>query len=176
MKRRKTIALIGPESTGKSTLANDLARLTGGVCIPEYARTYVERLNRPYTQEDVLAIAQYQIKQLSQKEHHASFLFLDTELIVTKVWLLDRYGECPEWVEEAIQTYKPDLYLVCCPDLPFVSDPVRENGNRREELLRWYVREVERLQVPYVYIRGRGDARLMDALAAVRKFCGSDVV
>lgn len=175
--------LIGAESTGKSTLAQALAHyyiLQGYAAhvIPEYARTYVQALNRPYTCDDVLHIARQQCLEAQNAALTASpswqadirsqqLFFFDTDLIVTKIWLIDKYGTCPEWVDEALSEYKPDLYLVCMPDLPFEDDPVRENPHRREYLTNLYIKEIQSLSVSYVCIYGSGEQRLVNATRAI---------
>lgn len=145
------VGIIGPESTGKTTLARYLASRYDGVFVPEYAREYMEKLNRPYTYDDVCAIARQQIDQLATLI--ANTYFFDTELIITKVWFEHKYGTCPEWVVDAIHTYPMDVYLLCYPDLPWIADPVRENPNIRYELFQRYEREVQELGIPYYIIR-----------------------
>lgn len=164
------IGIIGPESTGKSTLSQYLANRYNGLLVPEYARVYLEERAREhggayaYTREDVWKIAEYQVQQLrdlcaedkpkiSQRYVGDSLAIFDTELIITKVWMLHKYGECPAFVEEALQKYKMDVYLLCYPDLDWEPDPVRENPNIREYLFDWYEREVQALDVPYYIIR-----------------------
>ena len=148
------VGIIGPESTGKSTLAQSLAGQFGGIYIEEYARTYVEKLNRPYTYEDVEAIARHQIEELASLSANRSPLtanryFYDTELIVTKVWFEVKYGSCPVWLEEAIARYPMDFYILCYPDIEWKPDPVRENPAFREELFARYLEEVKKTGVPY---------------------------
>lgn len=156
------IALIGPESTGKSTLAKQLAQRLGLPYVEEYARNYVEQLGRPYNYQDVENIAR---RQCLEVQHDGVF---DTELLLTKVWFNDKYGTCPQWLEEAISTWPMDFYLLLSPDLPFVPDPVRENPCRREELFETYRREVIRLGIPYSVVSGQGDDRLKCALNALK--------
>ncbi len=175
------IGILGAESTGKSTLALQLADYFGGVCIPEYAREYVEaklrlvsppqgseRVGEVYTFIDVENIARRQIKQLSDLLI-AQFTFFDTELIVTKVWFMVKYGKVPEWLLETMNNVKPDFCLLCLPDLPFVADPVRENPNLREELTDMYRRELEYYCIPYATVSGSGSDRLRSAIEAVMK-------
>ena len=119
------VGIIGPESTGKSTLAKYLANRYKGTLISEYARDYMENLDRPYTYEDVVAIAKHQVEELSNLNDE--LYFFDTELIVTKVWFLHKYGSCPDWLQQAILDYPMDVYLLTYPDLPWLPDPVREN-------------------------------------------------
>ena len=159
------VGIIGPESTGKSTLASYLAHRYGGVLVQEYAREYMEKrvCASAYTHEDVVNIAQFQVKQLEElsdanaKElpwvHKNEVIFFDTELIITKVWFLHKYGECPAFVKEALREYPMDVYLLCYPDMVWEPDPVRENPNIREYLFEWYEREIQALNIPYYIIR-----------------------
>jgi len=148
------IGIIGPESTGKTTLAKHLAKRCRGTWVPEFARTYVEQLDRPYTREDVERIAHYQIGQLSA-DYGTEDVFFDTELIITKVWFLHRRWACPDWLDEAMRQYPMDHYLLLYPDIAWQSDPVRENGDIREELFRKYEEEILRTRVPYSIVRVR---------------------
>ena len=145
------VGIIGPESTGKSTLARYLARRYNGICVPEYAREYIEKLNRPYTIEDVEAIARHQIEQL--QEIKDGLYFFDTELIITKVWFEHKYGSCPPWLEQAIQDYPMDVYLLTYPDIEWKPDPVRENPDIRLELFDRYESEIQKLDIPYYIIK-----------------------
>ena len=153
------VGIIGPESTGKSTLAQYLASRYEGLFVAEHARGYLEERARErgsayaYTREDVLRIAQYQVEQLRELSEQEGVAFFDTELIITKVWLEHKYGECPAFVEEALHQYPMDVYLLCYPDLAWEPDPVRENPNIREYLFEWYEREVQALDVPYYIVR-----------------------
>ena len=147
------VGIIGPESTGKSTLANYLAHRYNGVLVPEYAREYMEKLapTYEYTYDDVVAIAKQQVEQLESLADDLQIF--DTELIITKVWFMHKYGECPDFVEQELHKYPMDVYLLCYPDMPWEPDPVRENPNIREYLFDWYEREIQALGIPYYIIR-----------------------
>ena len=149
------VGIIGPESTGKSTLATYLAHRYGGVLVPEYAREYMERLvpAYAYTYEDVVAIAQQQVQELATPRAESEVVFYDTELIITKVWFLHKYGKCPDFLLHAIEQYPMDVYLLCYPDMAWQPDPVRENPTIREYLFQWYEKEVQALGVPYYIIK-----------------------
>ena len=159
------VGIIGPESTGKSTLAAYLAQRYDGVFVPEYAREYMESraCACEYTYQDVENIARYQVQQLHELSHSSAesllnlyrsdVIFFDTELIITKVWFLHKYGHCPEFLEQALRDYPMDVYLLCYPDMPWQPDPVRENPNIREYLYDWYEREIQALGIPYYIIR-----------------------
>lgn len=163
------IALLGPESTGKTALAQQLARHYATRWEPEYARGYVEKLNRPYTYEDVCAIARYQIdKELALENTcgQEQLIFFDTELIITKVWFEYCYSNVPAFVSEYMKCHSMDLYLLCFPDLVWEPDAVREHGNDRDYFFEWYRREIEQTGKPYVIVKGTGDERLQNAAAA----------
>ena len=156
------VGIIGPESTGKSTLASYLAHRYGGVLVPDSAREYMEKraCASAYTYEAVVNIAQQQVQQLQNCIHggltegyRSNVVFFDTELIITKVWFLHKFGKCPDFVEKALHDYPMDVYLLCYPDMEWIPDPVRENPNIREYLFDWYEREIQALDIPYYIIR-----------------------
>lgn len=150
------VGIIGPESCGKSTLGRYLAQRYGARYVPEYGRTYMEeRLAHgltpdSYTYEDVCAIARHQIEEIAQTE--GDVIVFDTELIVTRVWFIHRYGHSPEWLDQALRHYPMDVYLLCAPDVPWKADPTRENPDIREQLFDWYEREIQALDIPYYII------------------------
>ena len=166
------VVVSGPESTGKTELSKSLAERLHGVWIPEYARQYIENLNRPYNYQDVEQIARFQIKQelevVTEVEH--GFLIFDTWLIITKVWFDLVFGRCPDWVIDHIKSSKIDLFLVCNTDLPWIFDPVRENGGeRREQLLKLYCEEISTFGFKYEIVSGFDDARTENACLALLK-------
>ena len=151
------VALIGPESSGKTTLARYLARRYNGTYVPEYAREYVERKGTTdVTWDELCDIAKHQIEEIklianSQKP----IAFFDTELIVTKIWFEYAFGRVPEWLNEAILRYPMDVYLLTYPDLPWIPDPARSNGSDaiRLELFHRYESEIQALDIPYYIIK-----------------------
>lgn len=150
------VAIIGPESSGKSTLARYLANRYHGVLIPEYAREYVERKGTTdVTYDELCEIARHQIEQLETLASNLSPLAVfDTELIVTKVWFDYAFGKVPEWLNEAIMRFPMDVYLLTKPDLRWVPDPARSNGSDaiRRELFDRYETEIQALNIPYYII------------------------
>lgn len=159
------IALIGPESSGKTTLCTQLATHYKTVWVPEYARTYMENLNRAYTYEDVVHCTRGQIKtEDSIAEKANRFLFCDTELINCKIWFEDKFGKAPPWLEEEITKRKYGLYLLTTPDLEWKHEAVRENPHRREYFFNLYKKELEKRNFAYRIISGSGEARLAAAI------------
>lgn len=166
-KRIFNVAILGPESTGKSELAAALAGYYHTVWVPEYAREYFKNHTGEYTMEDVLKCLDGQRASEAQQLNVATdILFFDTEMINFKVWLEDKYGAAPAWITEDLKS-RYDFYLLTYPDLPFVEDPLRENPDRREFLFDWYKREIEAAGIPYAVIKGSGAARTEAAVEAV---------
>lgn len=168
------IVVTGPESTGKTTLSQSLAEKLGCEWIPEYARSYIESLNRPYTFEDVEKIAHEQILQEHQYSERvgSGFLILDTWLIITKVWFDIVYGRFPEWIDQKIRVGNINLFLVCEPDLPWIQDSVRENGGEmRNILFERYCTEIEKYGFQYEIIGGIGEDRVRNAVEVLKLRC-----
>lgn len=165
------IVLTGPESTGKTTLAGQLSAHFGTVWVPEFARQYLDGLGRPYAQDDLLEIARGQVALEEEMAGQSDgLLFLDTSLEVLKIWSELRYGHCHPWILEQVQQRQADHYLLCLPDLPWASDPQRENPNDRAVLLEIYRRELTTLGADFTEVNGQGGERFQNALDAVKNF------
>jgi len=164
------IALIGPESTAKSTLSEDLANHYITTVVRECARDYLSKLNRKYTIDDILAIAKEQVKQEQVLIPQANkFIFVDTELILAKVWCEDLFATCPDWISENILHNQYDLYLLTFPDIPWEADPLRENPHRRDFLFNWYEKELKKINANYTVIKGTGKSRLENCIKAIEE-------
>ena len=158
------IAITGPESTGKSTLSEELAAHYQTVWVPEYARTYIGDLNRGYTLEDIEAIARGQIKLEQQLQANAtSILISDTDLLVLKIWSEHAFGQCPDFILDNLQQQQYNLYLLMGVDLPWEPDPQREHPHLRQFFYDWYKRELQVLNVPFVEISGEQQQRFANA-------------
>lgn len=167
----RKIAVTGPESTGKSMLASQLADYYNTSWVPEYAREYLGNLNRPYHVDDILEIAKGQMKnEMTAGQNASRFLFCDTELIVPKIWSEVKYQRCDPWILEQIEKHRYDLYLLCYIDLPWMEDPLREHPHLREHLFNLYYEELLERGFPFVVIAGTGEERLNNAVNAIEQF------
>lgn len=166
------IVITGPESTGKTELSMYLAGTFRGEYIPEYARSYIEGLDRPYTYSDVEHIANVQEQKFREMAKKVSrTIFMDTYLVITKVWFMEVYGRMPGWLDIRMKESGINLFLLCYYDVEWVEDPVRENpGSRREYLFERYRQEIEALGIPYEVIRGTGPSRFDNARRAVLRY------
>ncbi len=165
----KKIVVIGPESTGKSTLCKDLATHYNCDYLPEYARTYLEENGAEYNYEDVVKMVQGQFDSEIDflEKCTAEFGIVDTDLLVYKVWIEEKYGVENEFVETVLKNQDTDHYLLCDIDLPWEFDELREHPNP-EDRLRLFNRYEELLkQFNYSYsiLEGGKEQRLKDAIS-----------
>lgn len=168
------IALTGPESTGKTTLAEQLAHHYNTAWVPERARTYLTELGKPYKEKDLLLIAQEQMAMEDELAKKAKgLLFCDTELLVMKIWSQVKYGRVDEWILEELEKKRYDHYLLLYPDLPWTPDPQREHPHLREQMFRLYQGELKKRKRPYTIIQGEGEDRLQSAIRAIERVVAS---
>lgn len=164
----KRIAIVGPESTGKSTLSKQLALHYNTVWAPEFARDYLTSLNRNYIYDDLLTIAQNQLL-LEEKVSNTTgkMVFCDTNLLVIKIWSLHRYGKVDQWIEQQLQNHKYDMQLLCNIDFPWEEDPLREHPHLRQFFFDWYKKELDDAGANYKIISGTGASRFHNAVEII---------
>ena len=166
----KKIVIIGPESTGKSTLCEGLAAHYHTAWVREYAREYLEEHGMGYSYETLSTIAGGQLA-LEEKgaERARDLLFIDTDLYVIKVWSEYVFGRCEAWILDEIVRRKYDAYLLCNTDLPWADDPLREypDPGIRERLYHIYKDLLINQSVPWAEVSGVADQRLGRAIEAV---------
>ena len=164
------IAITGPESTGKSLLARQLADHYKTVWIQEFARVYLSKIDSPYNYEDILKIAKGQIQSAEAILPMANKIcFSDTELLVTKIWCDVKFGNCHPWITENLKKQDFDLYLLMDIDLPWEFDPLREHPHQRRFLFDRYKNELDKLGFNYRIISGVGEERLENAIEIVEE-------
>jgi NadR type nicotinamide-nucleotide adenylyltransferase len=167
---QKKIALTGPESSGKSTLARQLATYFDAPVVPEYARLFLSLLGRPYVESDLMRIAAGQLRwEEALSDMGSPLLICDTELTVIKVWSEHRYGRCAPELSAAWGRQGYDLMLLCRPDIPWAYDPLREHPEGREVLFARYEAALAASGRPYEVLEGNAEARLRQAVDAIKK-------
>lgn len=169
----KKIAIIGPESTGKSTLCEQLAHYYNTQWCPEFAREYLLINGTSYSYNDLLIIAKGQLDLEDEciKKVSAGLLFIDTEMYVMKVWCEFVFNNCHRFILEQIAARKYDLYLLCNVDLPWVKDELREYPDLfiRKKIYKMYKDIVINQPVPWVEISGSYNERLKKGIDAVEQ-------
>jgi NadR type nicotinamide-nucleotide adenylyltransferase len=170
MPNPKRILILGPESTGKSTLAEDLASYFEEPWVPEFAREYLEKIDRPYIYEDLLEIGKGQVALEDRLADEAKrFLFVDTDLRVIKVWSEYRFGKSDPWVDNGISERYYDLILLTDTDLPWAPDPLREYPEleMRRYFFDIYLQLAVQSGFPYEVISGDRSFRTARAIELV---------
>ena len=163
------IAIVGPESCGKTELARALAERFGAPWVEEYARGYLT--GRPdYDETDLEAIARGQLALEANAMNDApSMLVLDTDMLVIRIWWQERFGRVPDWVEAALRSQLPRSYLLTRPDLAWEPDPLREAQFDRERLFDVYRSALTERKAAFGIVGGTDGARLRSALAALQR-------
>lgn len=162
------IVITGPESTGKSTLAAQLALHFNATLVAEFARNYLTHLNRPYCQADLIEITKGQLKL--EKEaiiQNSELIICDTSIEVIKIWSEVKYGNCDSFIITELYNNLPTLYLLMAPDLPWQPDPLRENPNDRDILFKLYKNELISSKIPFIKVSGGGNERLKIAIKVI---------
>lgn len=146
--RTLRIAFTGPESTGKSTLANWLSSYLSIPLTTEFARAYLEQAPN-YQYEDLAKIAEGQMALWPEGN-----LVADTELHVIQIWSQEKFQQVDPYVLESLQHQKFDHYFLCAPDIPWEADPLRENPLDRDRLFESYRKELIAYRRPFTVLAG----------------------
>jgi NadR type nicotinamide-nucleotide adenylyltransferase len=173
MSEVKRIAVFGPESTGKTRLAETLAGHFGVAWVPEYAREFGER-EGVIGLEDMIPIAREQWRREDEAAAKAERLLIcDTDALTTMLWSDLLYGTCPEELRRGADKRAKNyaLYLLLDIDVPFAPDPQRcfPEPEDRERCARVWRGALERRGLPFVVIRGDWPERERAAIAAVEQ-------
>lgn len=161
------IAVVGPESSGKTELCRSLAEHFQEPWVREFAREYLLMQNGKYNQSDLWQIAKGQLALEAQATSKANnFLFCDTTLLVIKIWSQYKYGSIQPEVSAHYSTADYDLHLLLRPDIEYKDDPLRENPSieERNELFEIYRQHLIQDKANYAVVEGKGNERLKSAL------------
>ena len=167
----KKIAIVGPESTGKSTISVQLSEHYQTTWVPEYARGYCEKLTGPCTWQDEINMFRGQL-QLEQEllPKADKILICDTTFITVKIWSDHTFGATPQEVIDELPKHPYDFYLLMDIDLPWEHDPLRDFPDLREHFMEVWHKELQALGAKYIVISGEGDERLKHAVKAIDNF------
>ena len=201
MQEIKKVVVIGPESTGKSTLCHQLAAHYQTIWCAEYAREYLLNNGTDYTFDDLLTIARGQLllqddaekrivnnalsnnydelllKRSQLEAQSSKLLFIDTDMYVMKVWCEYVFGKCHQFILDEIVQRKYDLYLLCKPDIAWVKDELREYPDEqvRTELYHIYRDILINQSVPWTEVSGNYEERLRMGVEAVERIISNKV-
>lgn len=174
MSELKKVIVLGPESTGKSTLCTLLTQHYNTYWCQEYAREYLSHYGPGYEYEDLVAIAkgQLQLQEATVRKtefERKSVVFIDTDMFVMKVWSEYVFNKCDSFILEQAAAQKADLYLLCYVDLPWEQDELREYPDlrSREELYEIYKDILINQSTKWIEIKGDYTTRLQTAIEVV---------
>ena len=172
----RKVVIIGPESTGKSTLCQQLADYYKTVYVEEYAREYLETNGKGYTYDDLIKISEGQIRieneaidKIEKNDNGSSLLFIDTDSYVLKVWSEFVFNKCDNRILNNIAQRHYDLYLLCNTDIPWEPDKLREYPDllTRNKLYHFYKDAMINQNIPWIEISGSYNERLEIAIKAI---------
>lgn len=176
MKKLKKIVVLGPESTGKSTLCDALSKHYQTIWCEEYAREYLSKNGTAYTYENLLTIAEGQIaneEDATKKatQENKSHLIIDTDMYVMKVWCEYVFNNCHPYILDQISKRQYDAYLLCDIDLPWTADEMREYPDEqpRKELFALYKELLMNQNTPWGIVSGTGEARTKNAINLINE-------
>ena len=165
------VVITGPESTGKTQLAAQLAREFGCLWTPEIAREYLTEHGAGYGPEDVRRMARLQAERSAElAASSAQLVFDDTDVLTHRIWYREKYGERDPELEA--MPLEGDLYLLCAPDLAWAADPLREHPKESDRARHFelYKTELEYSKKTYAVVSGQGSARKVNAMRTLEAF------
>jgi NadR type nicotinamide-nucleotide adenylyltransferase len=167
----KKIAVVGPESTGKSTISEQLARHYQTVWVPEFARGYCAALTEPCTWQDEINMFRGQLELEARLLPEANgILICDTTFLTVKIWSDHIFGRSPQEVIDKLPQHPYDLYLLMDIDLPWENDPLRDFPHLREHFMEVWHRELKALDARYAVVSGSQNERLHNAIRIIDDF------
>ena len=176
MNKLKKIVVLGPESTGKSTLCDALSKHYQTIWCEEYAREYLSKNGTAYTYENLLTIAEGQIaneEDATKKatQENKSHLIIDTDMYVMKAWCEYVFNNCHPYILDQISKRQYDAYLLCDIDLPWTADEMREYPDEqpRKELFALYKELLMNQNTPWGIVSGTGEARTKNAINLINE-------
>jgi len=165
------IAITGPESTGKTVLAKQLADQYETIWVPEFSRKYLKKTKGVYREKDLYTILMGQIKaEIKMSSKANKFLFCDTDPLVIWIWSKVKFRQVDEQIEKTLHEHPYDFYLLTSPDLVWKKDELRESEGQLNELFEMYLNKLNELGRSYAVVSGKGPDRLKCAIGVLDKF------
>jgi len=168
------IIVTGPESSGKTTLCQQLSTHFKIPFTKEFARDYIDNLDKEYLQKDLIEIAKGQLQNEQLTTNNKKLSLHDTDLITIKIWSNYKYGNCDKWIIDQIERQKTEkrFYLLCNPNIPWKEDAQRENPNDRTELFEIYKEELEKLKHNYFIVKG--EERIKNSISEISELTSNN--
>jgi HTH-type transcriptional repressor of NAD biosynthesis genes len=171
----RKIVVFGPESTGKTTLARELALHINTLWVPEFSRHFLD-VKGTIEANDVWPIlygqAAWENAAFAEIENSNRPLICDTDALTTQIYAAHYYGVASAQIEDFVESRHGDFYLLCDIDLPWVPDGVmRDSGHIRKEMFLQFESQLIKRGWPFALIQGAEEERFAGALAALQTYC-----
>ena len=168
--RPHIFACVGPESTGKTTLCNQLATHFNGISVPEFAREFLTAKGGNYVESDLITIAKKQLELENKIVSQATAsVFCDTDILVVMVWHQFKYRKRNKEIEKLFSLQRPRKYLLTYPDIKWEEDPLRENPDDLKQIFQLYELSLKSINADYRIVRGNRGQRLTNAIEAINQ-------
>ena len=168
----KKVCIYGTESTGKSTLAKNLAAHYKTAFVPEMAREIINETDE-CTPQHLIQIAALHARAIQDKIRTSNkILFVDTDVNITRSYSKFLFGnelEVPFWIEEVNQF---DLYLYLNTDAPYVQDGTRLDKQRRDSLDTFHKKQLGDRSIAFELITGDWAERFERSVSIINKLWG----
>lgn len=165
------IVIFGPESTGKSILAEGLAKYYNTTWTPEFLREFALNKynnNQALVFDDNIDILEGQKKlYLSKVKNAKKYIFCDTDALQTLVYSLEYYNKVQQEVIDEVNEYIPDLYILTNTDIPWEYDILRDKPRDRERIFAMFEATLKNYNFPYVILKGCVECRLKNAIKLI---------
>jgi len=171
----RRVAVVGAECSGKTTLARALAEAFQTVCVPEYAREYLQGRGQPCTPADLRLIAARQAALEDELARQANrVLICDTNLLTTQLWHEHYFGDCPADLRDLARQRTADLTLLCDAAVPWAADGLRDAPQSRAWFQQQFEAELTAQGRPYVMFSGSGEQRRAAAIEHVGRLVSAE--
>ncbi|AXG68448.1 trifunctional NAD biosynthesis/regulator protein NadR [Kordia sp. SMS9] len=169
---RIKIVIFGPESTGKTTLAQQLATHYNAAYVPEYARIYAvekQQKGEKLTSNDVIPIAKGQLRLECQASEHL-LLICDTDILETLTYARIYYPEFKsKTLEKYVEKSTATFYFLTYIDTPWEADGIRDLPQTREAAFLEFQRTLQIYNQPYLLLKGDLETRFQKAVKTIDK-------
>jgi nicotinamide riboside kinase len=158
------IVFTGPESTGKTTLVKSISEVLKWPWVPEVARDFLTLSGGHYDESllEEMAVAQY--RHIADYQALNEYILCDTDMLTYLIWQEEKYGYVTPLLHDLWKKQKPEVYMLCTPDIPWEPDPLRENPHDRDRLFVKYEKYLEECGIPFIVLSGSVEERTQKSL------------
>jgi nicotinamide riboside kinase len=166
----RKISITGPESSGKTTLAIELARFFSFTYVPEFSREFLQGGGKIGSGKDLVSIAKYQMESEYIASQSSETIICDTDILVLKIWNQEKFEPVHPAMNALYKYHTYDYTLLCAPDILWEPDSLRENPTDRDRLFVLYKTELQLKHNPFDIISGQGYARFELAKDLIKRY------